>query len=103
MPYLEQHVSGEDGPTVGWLWHIDAEYSVWCGEVSRDRFEELSDEHQEAMGNDFGWFLILYGKKDSAILGRALDEYQGRDLAETIALGLRANPKMIATLLQDAT
>lgn len=102
FPYLEKHVSGdEDGETVGWRWHVDADHSVWCGEISRTTFEELDVEHQEALGNDYGWFLMLYGKRQSVMLGRALDEYQGCDLAQTIALGLRASPVMIAQLLQD--
>lgn len=102
-PIPEKYVSGdEDGPTVGWLWHVDADHSVWCGEISRTCFEEASAETQDAMGNDFGWFLVLYSKTKKIILGKAPDEYLGRDLAETIALGLIANPKMAATLLQDA-
>lgn len=101
-PFLEKHVSGnEDSETVGWLWHIDAEHMVWCGEISRARFDEMEIEHQEAMRDDYGWYLILYSNSRSVVLGKALDEYQGEDLAHTIALGLLANPKMIATLLQD--
>lgn len=99
-PYAEHHVQDIDnGGTVGWLWHIDAEHSVWCGEISRNRFDEMSEEAREAMGDDFGWFLVLYGKRSAAVLGKALNEYQGRDLAEAIALGLTANPTRINGLM----
>lgn len=99
-PHLEQYVSDEDGPTCGWRWHIDAEHSVWCGEISRSCFAELDDEDQEAMHDDYGWFIVLYGKTRSAILGKALNEYQGRDFAEVVALGLTAHPDRIDKMLR---
>lgn len=94
MPKLQavHHISGEDGPTVGWMVQVDETRKVWCGEISRHLFESQDDETQVALGNDFGWFLVLFddspGSDGTKILARAVDEYSLRDLAMIYARGL---------------
>ena len=101
---LEHHVQDEhNGGTIGWLVHLDDHRQVWCGEISKALFDRQAPEHQEAMGDDCGWFVVLFDNKapkdqSSTILARVRDEYQGQELAIVIARGLIAEPKGIAAL-----
>lgn len=85
-----QHLSSEDGPIVGWSHNLGGGRIVWCGGLPRASFAELEREHQEAMHNAFGWFLVIYEREGRTVLGKAVDEYRARELVDLIATGLRS-------------
>lgn len=86
---IEHHVAGseDDGDTVGWRYVIDDDRCVWCGEIPKSRYDEADCD---ALGNDIGWFVVLYDKRSATVLAKAADEYRGRDLARLFAQAIKA-------------
>lgn len=86
---IEHHVAGSeaDGETVGWRHVIDDDRCVWCGEIPKSRFNEADCD---ALGDDVGWFIVLYDKRSAVVLAKAADEYRGRDLARLFAQAIKA-------------
>lgn len=89
---LERHAMREDGDeTIGWLATIDDKRSIWCGEISRDLFERMAPDDQNALGgNDFGWFIVYYHHHDTKVIGRCSNEYTAGEIAMAIAKGIAA-------------
>lgn len=87
---LTRHIDGEGGSTVGWEFNLGNGRLVWAGELSRQAFSELEPEQQTAMHDDYGWFIVLYKRTESKVLGKAVDEDAAMALAEMIGMSLLA-------------
>lgn len=87
---LTRHIDGEGGSTVGWEFNLGNGCQVWVGELSRQAFNELEPEHRSAMHNDLGWFIVLYKRTESQVLGKAVNEEAAMALAEIIGKSLLA-------------
>lgn len=85
---LECMVTELGGSTVGWNYRISKTQSVWCGEITRDRFAE--ENLIEAFENDFGWFVIIYDGRSARTICKAVDEESGREIAEALARALKS-------------
>ena len=60
------------GPDVGiWVGLGDGEF-LWCGDITRARYEENAPETHE-LGSDGGWWLLHYTKRGAVVLGKMLD------------------------------
>lgn len=95
---LTQHIDDEDGPTVGWEFNLGNDRLIWCGELSRRSFAEMEPDHQAAMGNDFGWFIVFYERAGRRVLGKAVDECAAKELAEMIGKSLLMDERIAASL-----
>lgn len=83
------HSSGEDeGPDVGVALKLGADRMLWCGEISRSRFEET--EGAEDLGGDCGWWIILYDGPDTFVLGKCPNSYEVMDAFDRLSAILRA-------------
>lgn len=86
---LTQHVSGEDGPTVGWEFNLGGGRYVWGGEISEALFEDFDRDQKDAMTGYFGFFIILY-EPEPRVIGKAVDEYEARALVEFVGRAMMA-------------
>jgi len=76
----------EDGGAVGVVLDLPNGDQVWCGEVSRDLFDEQDADVQEEMVNDYGNFIIHAANgKPTRILARAADRWAAMDIATAYA------------------
>lgn len=91
---FERHAMDGSDETMGFRWVIGDKLAVWCGEISRQRFDELSPEQRMACGDtDMGWFIAIYDEtmargEQSEIVAKALDQKTGVRLAALIATAL---------------
>lgn len=71
------HTSDPDGglPDVGLSVGLGSGRFLWCGEISRDQWE-AAGEDAAALGSDGGFWLILYEKDGSQVLGKLLDDLE---------------------------
>lgn len=83
------HCSEEGGgPDVGITVGLGEGRHLWCGEITRDRWEE-GGEDTAALGPDLGSWLILYGPGEVRVLGKMVDHYTAQDFIEMLAGVLR--------------
>ena len=78
------------GDTIGWMLHDDRGGQVWCGELQRAEFLALPREHQDALRDDLGWYLVEIGGVAASarhVLARVSDESAGLRLARAYLLG----------------
>lgn len=68
------HVSEPDGgPDVGITVGLGNGRHLWCGEITKDRWESIGGE-DAGLGGDGGFWLILYGKNEVQVLGKMVNE-----------------------------
>src|SRR3990167_5454630 len=83
------HCSEEGGgPDVGISLGLGNGRMLWCGEITKDRWEDAGPE-AAALGNDFGWWIILYAKDETKVIGKCLDQRAAQDMIETLAAALQ--------------
>jgi hypothetical protein len=81
--------SAEDsGPDVGTAVELANGAVLWCGEISRDRWEEAGPDAAE-LGNDFGTWIILYNGVDTTVIGKCVDRYTADEMINQIAAAVR--------------
>jgi hypothetical protein len=79
------HCSEEGGgPDVGVSLGLGDGRILWCGEITKHRHAEAGEE-AAALGDDFGWWLILYGKKESHVIAKCVNGYVARDMLDVLA------------------
>lgn len=84
------HCSEEDGgPDVGLHIGVAPDVTLWAGEISLRTWEGFPDETKAALGNDGGWWILLYAGKETFVLGKCGETYEAREALEKIALALR--------------
>jgi len=94
------HCSEEGGgPDVGITIGLGKHGHLWCGEITKDRWEDAGED-AAALGDDFGSWLILYGPTETRVLGKMVDQYTGQDFIEKLAGIFLVDRKRLA-LLED--
>lgn len=89
---VQWHCSDEgSGPDVGLLLRISPTQMLWAGEITRDRWEDAGPD-AAALGSDLGWWCILYGDKDTRVLGRFTNQDDAQHLIEALAAALTRPP-----------
>lgn len=94
---IQWHTSEEDGlPDVGMLLQIDAEHSLWVGEISRALWGS-SHEATELSG-DGGWWIVQYGPHGPHIIGKcaAAFPHSDYDWLELLASKITAESRALA-------
>lgn len=71
------------GPDCGISIGLGNDRFLYCGEISRKRWEEAGED-AAALGNDFGWWLILYEPDKTTVLGKMLDGYTASVLMDQL-------------------
>jgi hypothetical protein len=75
---------GEGGPDVGMLLALGAERYLWAGEISRSRWADAGPD-AAALGNDTGWWLILYGPGETEVIGKCVSAEAAGTMIETLS------------------
>lgn len=75
---------GESGPDVGMSIGLGDGRSLWVGEISRDLWED-GGEDVAGLGDDFGWWLILYGPNACEVLGKFVTADSARQMMDALA------------------
>lgn len=78
----------DSGPDVGVSLQLGDDIELWCGEISRDAWEEAGMEAAE-LGAPFGWWIILYTKDKRTVIGKAVDRYVADEMVSRISMALR--------------
>lgn len=88
------HSSEEgSGPDVGLTIGLGGGRSLWFGEIVSTRFAVFADEHKDhQLGNDDGWWMILYGKARVDVLAKFGDAYAAQEFADVLAAALASAP-----------
>lgn len=86
---VQWHCSEEGGgPDVGVSLGLGEGRTLWAGEISKQRHAEAGDE-AAALGDDFGWWLIMYEKQSAQVIAKCLNCYEARSMFDLIASALR--------------
>jgi hypothetical protein len=80
--------SEEDGgPDVGISVFIGDNDRLWCGEISRNTFEQCCGSLYFA--SDGGWFIMRYAPDGPKLIAKCADPDEARELIEQIALWMK--------------
>ena len=84
---VQWHSSEEDGgPDVGVAVGLPGGLILWAGEISDRLHSEDSDGDgcPADLGENVGWWLVLFGRDSSTVIGRVL-RYEAQGLLDVIA------------------
>jgi hypothetical protein len=90
---LVAHCSEHEGPAdVGIALQLSGGRQLWCGEITRQRWNEAVDANGDAalLGEDDGWWIILYSKEEAQVIGKCIDQYVASDMMDALAVALLA-------------
>lgn len=82
----------DSGADVGVSLQLGDDIELWCGEISRAAWEEAGTEKAE-LGGPFGWWIILYAKGKTTVVGKAVDRYVADEMVARISMALRQPAK----------
>lgn len=83
------HCSEEGGgPDCGYSLGLGEGRILWCGEISKSRHAEAGEEAAE-LGNDFGWWIILYDNQTSHVVAKCVNTDVAREMVDAIASAMR--------------
>jgi len=86
--FVTWHSSDEDaGPDVGVSVYLGPDDRLYCGEISRNLFEEHRGD--EFYDGDGGWFLVRYNP-DATIIAKIGEPDNGKEFIEQVGIWLRA-------------
>lgn len=78
------HSSEEDGmPDVGVSLTLDSGVELWCGDISRNLWENSGPEIAE-LGNDGGSWLVVWGPGEGVTVVGKVEHHSGRALLEYV-------------------
>lgn len=83
----------EDGVAdVGLALQLPDGAQLWCGEITRERWNEAIDGNSDAayLGEDDGWWIILYAKDEAKVIGKCVDQYVAAEMLDMLAAAIRA-------------
>lgn len=85
--------SDEDGgPDVGITVGLGNDRFLWCGEITKSRWEDLAGQ-AASMWGEYGWWLILYGREQPLVLGKLLDNESAHVLTQILSEALSREQK----------
>jgi hypothetical protein len=71
------------GPDVGMSIGLGNGTCLWCGEISRNLWEEAGED-AAALGSDFGWWLVLYTEDEAVVLGKLVGTEAAHALTDAL-------------------
>ena len=74
------------GPDVGISLGLGGGKMLWAGEITKDAYAE--DEAAAALGDDNGWWLILYAP-ERCILGKFTTAFEAREFIEILSAEIK--------------
>ena len=80
------------GPDVGITVGLGNGRFLWCGEITKSRWEGLAGAEGALMG-ECGWWLILYGREQTLVLGKLLDDESAHVLTQILSEALLREQK----------
>lgn len=85
--HVTWHSSDEDsGPDVGMTIGLGDGRMLWVGAISRARYAET--EGVSHLGDDFGWWIILYDQQGSTVVGKCRDAESAHTMIEWLEAAL---------------
>jgi len=83
------HTSEEGGgPDCGYSLGLGDGRMLWCGEISKQRHAEAGEE-AVAIGNDFGWWIIIYDGQSNSVVAKCINHIAAREMVDAIAAAMR--------------
>lgn len=84
--------SDEDGgPDVGIFLGLGNGAMLWCGDITSNLYDDERPDIEQ-LGDESGWWIILYTKDSARVLGKTHDRYLAQDIFDEIAALLRSAP-----------
>lgn len=77
------------GPDCGYSLGLGDGHILWCGEITKARHAEAGEEAAE-LGNDFGWWVILYQGQMSTVVAKCVNDTAAREMVDVLARAMRS-------------